>query len=64
MGAVGDALDNAVAGSFFATLQVELPDRRGAGRHRQELTTAIRLPTEVFFNRQRFHSTPHEPDRI
>ena len=28
MGTVGDALDNAVAESFFATLQTELLDRR------------------------------------
>jgi len=56
MGAVGDALDNAVAESFFATLQVELLDRRQWST-RRELTTAIFDYTEVFFNRQRLHST-------
>ncbi|CAA9580507.1 MAG: Mobile element protein [uncultured Truepera sp.] len=56
MGSVGDALDNAVAESFFATLQVELLDRRWWST-RRELTTAIFEYTEVFFNRQRLHST-------
>ena len=56
MGAVGDALDNAVAESFFATLQIELLDRQH-WQTRQQLTTAIFEYTEVFFNRQRLHST-------
>ena len=56
MGSVGDALDNAVAESFFATLQVELLDRN-RWLTRQQLTTAIFDYTEVFFNRQRLHST-------
>jgi len=57
MGAVGDVLDNAVAESFFATLQVELLDRN-LWLTRQQLTTAIFDYTVVFFNRQRLHSTP------
>ncbi len=56
MGTIGDALDNAVAESFFATLQVELLDRQRWST-RRELTTAIFDYTEVFFNRQRLHST-------
>jgi len=56
MGTVGDALDNAVAESFFATLQVELLDRR-RWKTRQQLTTAIFDYVEIFFNRQRLHST-------
>ena len=40
MGTVGNALDNAVAESFFATLQVELLDRK-RWTTRQQLTTAI-----------------------
>ncbi len=56
MGTVGDALDNAVAESFFATLQVELLDR-WHWQTRQQLTTAIFDYIEVFFNRQRLHST-------
>ena len=56
MGAVGDALDNAVAESFFATLQVELLDRR-RWETQAQLATAIFEYIEAFFNRQRIHST-------
>ena len=56
MGTIGDALDNALAESFFATLQLELLDRR-SWRTRQQLATAIFDYIEVFFNRQRLHST-------
>ena len=56
MGVVGDALDNALAESFFASLQVELLDRQ-PWQTRQQLTTAIFDYIEVFFNRQRLHST-------
>lgn len=56
MGSVGDALDNAVAESFFATLQTELLDRQ-SWRTRQQLRTAIFDFIEVFYNRQRRHST-------
>ncbi len=56
MGTIGDALDNAVAESFFASFQVELLDRQ-YWQTRQQLTTAIFDYVEVFFNRQRLHST-------
>lgn len=56
MGTVGDALDNAVAESFFATLQTELLDRQ-AWRSRSALRTAIFEYIEVFYNRRRRHST-------
>lgn len=56
MGTVGDALDNAVAESFFATLQTELLDRCH-WKTRQMLTTAIFEYIEVFYNRKRRHST-------
>jgi putative transposase len=56
MGSVGDALDNAVAESFFATLQTELLDRH-LRTHRQQLATAIFEWIEVFYNQQRRHST-------
>ncbi|HEV2126452.1 MAG TPA: IS3 family transposase [Chloroflexota bacterium] len=56
MGTVGDALDNALAESFFATLQLELLDRQHWST-RQQLATAIFDYIEVFFNRQRLHST-------
>lgn len=56
MGTVGDALDNAVAESFFATLQTELLDRHRWGSRRQ-LAQAIFEWIEVFYNQQRRHST-------
>jgi putative transposase len=56
MGTVGDALDNAVAESFFATLQTELLDRY-SWPTKQGLRSAIFEFIEVFYNRQRRHST-------
>jgi putative transposase len=56
MGTVGDALDNAVAESFFATLQTELLDRRH-WTSRKQLAQAIFEWIEVFYNQQRRHST-------
>jgi putative transposase len=56
MGTVGDALDNAVAESFFATLECELLDRSDWPT-RQALRTAVFDFIEVFYNRQRRHST-------
>lgn len=56
MGRVGDAYDNAVAESFFATLQTELLDRR-SWPTRQLLRSAIFEYIECFYNRQRRHST-------
>jgi putative transposase len=56
MGTVGDALDNAVAESFFATLQTELLDRHHWTSRRQ-LAQAIFEWIEVFYNQQRRHST-------
>lgn len=55
MGSVGDALDNAVAESFFATLQTELLNR-DAWPTRQDLKTAIFEYIDVFYNRRRRHS--------
>ena len=56
MGSVGDALDNAVAESFFATLQTELLDRYDWPT-RQSLRSAMFEFIHVFYNRQRRHST-------
>jgi len=55
-GSVGDCDDNAVAESFFASLKVELVDRhdwptRAAAR------VAIFAYSEVWYHRQRLHST-------
>lgn len=55
MGSVGDALDNAMAESFFATLQTELLDRR-SWPTRAALTPAIFEYIEGFFNQRRRHS--------
>lgn len=67
MGSVGDALDNAVAESFYATLQTELLDRR-PWPTRAGLKTAIFEYIEAFYNRRRRHSalgylSPAEFDR-
>lgn len=56
MGSIGDALDNAVAESFFSTLQAELLDH-WKWTTRAELRLAIFDYIEVYFNRQRLHST-------
>jgi transposase InsO family protein len=56
MGTVGDALDNAVAESFFATLQTELLNRH-TWSTRRELMSAIFDYVEAFYNRRRRHST-------
>lgn len=56
MGTVGDALDNAMAESFFGTLQLELLDRR-TWDTRAELAQAIFEYIEVFYNPKRRHSS-------
>lgn len=55
MGTVGDALDNAVAESFFGTLQLELLDRHDWST-RDQLASAIFEWIECFYNPQRRHS--------
>jgi len=67
LGSVGDALDNAVAESFFSTLQTELLDTR-SWESKEELQTAIFEYIEAFYNRRRRHSsleymTPMEFER-
>jgi putative transposase len=56
MGSRGDAYDNAVAETFFATLKKELVNRR-PWPSRLELQTAVFEYIEAFYNRQRRHST-------
>ena len=56
MGSVGDALDNAMAESFFGTLQLELLDRR-RWETRAELASAIFEYIEAFYNPRRRHSS-------
>jgi putative transposase len=56
MGSKGDAYDNAVAESFFATLKKELIHRR-SWPTRRELGSAVFEYIEAFYNRERRHST-------
>ncbi len=56
MGSKGDAFDNAVAGSFFAKLKVELVHHRSRPT-RRELNSKVFEYIEGFYNRQRRHST-------
>ncbi|MGZ6388146.1 MAG: IS3 family transposase [Ktedonobacterales bacterium] len=55
MGSVGDCYDNAMAESFFATLECELLARQTFQTH-VEARTALFEYIEVFYNRQRRHS--------
>ena len=55
MGSVGDAYDNAVAESFFATLKGELLHRE-AWPTRAAARSAIFSFIEGWYNRQRRHS--------
>jgi putative transposase len=67
MGSVGDCYDNAMAESFFATLECELLARHTL-RTYVEARTALFEYIEVFYNRQRRHSalgylTPEASER-
>jgi len=55
MGSVGDCYDNAMAESFFATLECELLARQPFPTH-LAARTALFEYIEVFYNRQRWHS--------
>lgn len=55
MGSVGDCYDNALAESFFATLECELLDRQRF-KTRTEARLALFDYLEVFYNRERLHS--------
>jgi putative transposase len=56
MGTVGDAYDNAMAESFFATLECELIDRR-VWKTQAEARTAIFTWIEGWYNPRRRHSS-------
>jgi putative transposase len=56
MGSVGDAFDNAMAESFFASLECELLDRRRF-RTKGEARLALFDYIECFYNRRRRHSS-------
>jgi transposase InsO family protein len=55
MGSVGDCFDNALAESFFATLECELLARQTFRTH-SEARTALFAYIEGFYNRRRRHS--------
>ena len=55
MGSVGDSYDNAMAESFFASLETELIDRT-VWRTRAEARAAVFDWIETFYNRVRRHS--------
>jgi putative transposase len=57
MGSRGDCFDNAVAESFFSTLKKELIRREGPFPTRADLRLALFDYIELFYNRQRRHST-------
>jgi putative transposase len=65
MGRRGDAFDNALAESFFATLETELLDRHGF-HSRDEARLALFSYIEGFYNPRRRHSTLgyRSPDRF
>ena len=56
LGSVGDCYDNAVAESFFSTLKRECVHRHQF-QTRKEARTVIFEYIEVFYNRERLHST-------
>lgn len=56
MGSVGDAFDNALCESFFATLECELIDRE-TFRNRTEARLAVFEYLEAFYNPRRRHSS-------
>ena len=55
MGSVGDAYDNAMAESFFASLECELLDRRKLSSQ-AEARMACFSYIEGFYNPRRLHS--------
>ena len=68
MGSRGDCHDDAVAGSFFATLKKELVNRQ-SWPNNASLRSALFEYIEVFYNRRRRHSTlgypgPEEYEKI
>src|SRR4051812_32775161 len=56
MGSVGDAYDNAMAESFFATLECELLDRRRFKTQAEARMTVFEF-IEGFYNPRRRHSS-------
>jgi putative transposase len=57
MGSIGDAYDNALAESFFSTLQRELLDTRPRWESRQQLALAVFEWIEGWYNPRRRHTS-------
>ena len=57
MGTIGDAFDNAMAESFFSTIQRELFNTRTTWASRDELASAIFEWIEAWYNPQRRHTS-------
>ena len=57
MGSIGDAYDNAMAESFFSTLQRELLDERPRWATHHELAQAVFEWIEAWYNPRRRHSS-------
>jgi putative transposase len=62
MGSIGDCFDNALAESFFSSMQIELLDRQ-RWTTRQDLANAIFEWIEAFYNPVRRHSGLDYQDR-
>ena len=67
-GSVGDAFDNAMMESFWSSMQIELLNRQ-RWTTRVELANAMFDYIEIFYNRQRRHSsigylTPNEFEEV
>ncbi|HEV2071037.1 MAG TPA: integrase core domain-containing protein [Acidimicrobiales bacterium] len=56
MGSIGDAYDNAMAESFFSTLQRELLDEQ-RWENRRQFALAVFKWIEVWYNPRRRHSS-------
>ena len=57
MGSIGDAYDNAMAESFFSTMQRELLDERPRWATRRELALAVFEWIEAWYNPRRRHTS-------
>ena len=57
MGSIGDAFDNAMAESFFSTIQRELFNTRTIWPSRKELASAIFEWIEAWYNPVRRHTS-------
>lgn len=57
MGSIGDAVDNAMAESFFSTIQCDLFNTRTTWASKEELAAAIFEWIEAWYNPLRRHTS-------